>query len=230
MLDVEVGGERMSLSPQRVMWWAARRTLILADAHFGKAASFRHAGIPVPESTTMADLSRLSMLVKQFMPERVVILGDLIHAVTGRSAEVIDACAQWRASFASLDVLLVRGNHDRKAGDPPTSWNMQIVGESMVDGPFVYHHEPMEDDRGYVLCGHIHPAVSLYGAGGSNLRAPCFWIGKSTCVLPAFGSFTGMKAVRPVVGDRVFVVGDGHVIEAPTRKPTMAKAVPIRRY
>jgi hypothetical protein len=38
--------------------------------------------------------------------------------------------------------------------------------------------------------------------------------------LPAFGSFTGTHAIRPKSGERVFLIGDGSVMEMtfPTRR------------
>jgi uncharacterized protein len=39
------------LLPGRAAWMPATRTLLVADLHLGKAATFRHAGIPVPEGS-----------------------------------------------------------------------------------------------------------------------------------------------------------------------------------
>lgn len=211
MLRVDVAGEELWLSAERCIWWPARRTLIVADLHFGKAASFRALGVPVPEKTTDQDLARLAHLIATTGAGRVVLLGDLLHARHGRSAELMDAVGAWRARHAGVEMLLVRGNHDRRAGDPPKEWRIACVDNGHVEAPFVWRHEPEEDDRGYVLAGHIHPAATMFGRGG-GLRAPCFWFGSRVGVLPAFGSFTGMKPVRPKRGDGVYVVGEGQVI------------------
>lgn len=211
MLRVEVAGEELWLSAERCAWWATRQTLIVADLHFGKAASFRALGVPVPERTTQQDLARLDRLIGATGATRIVLLGDLLHARHGRSAETMDAVGAWRANHAGVEMLLVRGNHDRRAGDPPSEWRMECVSNGHIEGPFVWRHEPEEDERGYVLAGHIHPAAVMHGRG-SSLRAACFWFGDRVGVLPAFGSFTGMKPVRPKRGDGVYVVGDGQVI------------------
>lgn len=211
MLRVEVANEELWLSAERCVWWPARRTLIIADLHIGKAASFRALGVPVPERTTDRDLARLDRLIQATGATRIVLLGDLFHARDGRSAETMASVAAWRGRQESVEVLLVRGNHDRKAGDPPCEWRVECVDNGRVDGPFVWRHEPAEDERGYVLAGHIHPAATMWGVGG-GLRAPCFWLGGRVGVLPAFGSFTGMKPVRPRRGDGVYVVGEGEVI------------------
>ena len=50
------GGTALWLLPQRAVWWPAARTAFVADVHFGKAATFRRAGQPVPHGTTAANL------------------------------------------------------------------------------------------------------------------------------------------------------------------------------
>ncbi len=205
------------------MWWARTATICVADVHLGKAAAFRSGGVPVPEQTTAADLERLSALVKQFPPRRVVILGDLLHARSGRVHVTMDAFGAWRASHRDVDVLLVRGNHDRSAGDPPVEWNLRVVDEPHAeagDGRILLAHDPDVDgsrpvDGRGMLCGHIHPGVTMFGAA-RTLRAKCFWLRQSVGVLPAFGSFTGGKAIRPTRGDRVFAVGPDGVHEVGT--------------
>lgn len=197
-------GEDLTLHAQRALSW--RRTLVIADPHFGKAATFRARGIPVPEATTASDLLRLGRLIEATAAERLVILGDCLHARSGRDEATLDTVAAWRRSFAALAVVLVRGNHDRHAGDPPSSWAFDAVDDPLLDGPFAFRHHPEPHDRAYALAGHLHPAVSLSG-GGDSLRPACFWFGPSVAVLPAFGAFTGATAIAPRAGDRVFAVG-----------------------
>ena len=76
-------------------------------------------------------------------------------------------------------------------------------------------HEPVPVPGAYVLAGHLHPCVTLGGRASQRLRLPCFHFGASTGVLPAFGAFTGMHPVRPVAGERVYLVADGVVHERP---------------
>lgn len=212
MVNVEVQGEVLALLPERVVWRPSARTIFIADPHLGKGAAFRSLGIPVPEGTTAADLARLDHLTNTLVPERIIILGDLLHARSGRSAEVTAAFAAWRARWSEIRMLLVRGNHDEHAGDPPEEWRIECMDGPLDEGPFTLRHEPSEDEVGFALCGHLHPAVRLEGAAGASMRCPCFWLLRNHLVLPAFGSFTGMKTVRPTDGDRVFAVGD-EVIE-----------------
>ena len=79
-LTVALGGGTWELLPQRAAFWIERRWLVIADAHFGKAATFRARGVPVPQGTTADNLDRLDRLIDDLRPTTVVFLGDLFHA------------------------------------------------------------------------------------------------------------------------------------------------------
>lgn len=210
--SVEVHGEELVLLPERAALWRTRSTLLVADPHFGKAATFRAAGIPVPSGTTREGLTRLDALLARTGARRVVFLGDYLHARTGRAPDTLAALARWAASNAERELVLVRGNHDRHAGDPPAETRVRCVDAPLAEPPFVFAHHPVESASGYVLGGHLHPGISLVGTGRQHERLPCFWLRERYAVLPAFGDFTGLAIVEPVPGDRVYAVGDGQVI------------------
>lgn len=214
-LEIEVAGERLILLPERAVYWAREATLLAADTHWGKAAAFRAASLPIPDAMTGDDLDRLARMVERTGARRLIVLGDLLHSRSGRAPETLDAIAAWRAARPDLEILLVRGNHDRHAGDPPAGWSIRCHDEPLELAPFVLRHTPAdtaEDSGGYMLAGHIHPGVRLSGRGGQKLKLPCFWFGSRGAVLPAFGSFTGTASIAPRRGDRVFVVADGAVL------------------
>lgn len=222
---IELAGEEVRLLARRALYHARSASLFVADLHLGKTAAFRSAGIPVPEGATARDLERLSGLVQECGAQRLVILGDLLHARSGRSADVLEGFERWRAAHAGLHVMLVRGNHDRSSGDPPEGWKIECRSAPVVEGPFALSHEPGESAgaAGYELCGHVHPAVRMAGPGGASMRAACFWIGAERAVLPAFGGFTGAKVVQPRCSDRIFVVGDGSIVEVKLMSAGMEK-------
>src|SRR5204862_5480168 len=140
------------------------------DPHFGKAASFRTLGVPVPRGTTGGTLARLDVSIRRLAPKRVVFLGDFLHAREGRSAETFAALAAWRASHAGIELQLVRGNHDRRAGDPPSEVGIDCVDGPVLDGPFALAHHPRVVAERYVLAGHVHPCAVLVGAARQRAR------------------------------------------------------------
>ncbi|HUR00098.1 MAG TPA: ligase-associated DNA damage response endonuclease PdeM, partial [Gemmatimonadaceae bacterium] len=143
---------------------------------------------------------------------RVIFLGDFLHAREGRSRQLLDELLAWREGCRDLELLLVRGNHDRHAGDPPGALNMECVNGPYELSPFVLTHHPKTFDAAYSLAGHIHPAVRLSGRGRQHLRLPCFLFGTRGAVLPAFGDFTGLADIEPVSGDEIFAVTESGVI------------------
>jgi DNA ligase-associated metallophosphoesterase len=212
---IRVSGEDLALLPERGIWWKDRRTLLVADPHFGKAATFRALGVPVPRGTTTGTLGRLDALIDRLETQRIVFLGDFLHAAEGRDPETLRVLNEWRRSRSSIEMTLVRGNHDARAGDPPKELEIRCVSAPYPDSPFILDHKPRRSGEGYVLCGHIHPAVRLTGIGRQHSRLPCFWFGKEVGVLPAFGEFTGAADVDVQPGDQVFVVADDSVVSVP---------------
>ena len=214
-LIVEAGGEPLWLLPEKAAFLPAAQTLLVADAHFGKAVSFRKQGVPVPRGTTSENLALLSALLARLPVRRIVFLGDFLHSAHAHAAATLAAVAHWRAAHAGVEITLVRGNHDDRAGDPPAHLHILAVDEPLRLGPLALCHHPRERAGAYVLAGHLHPCVSLGGRAHDRLRLACFHFGAEVGVLPAFGSFTGMHPIARADGDRVFVVADERVAALP---------------
>jgi DNA ligase-associated metallophosphoesterase len=216
MVEIVLAGTVLRLLPQRCAYVPAARALLVADAHLGKAHSFRRLGVPVPEGPTEDTLARLEAAVAATGAEQVIFLGDLLHSRHAQADTAAAPVTRWRARHAQLHLVLVRGNHDRHAGDPPPAWGVQAADEPLTLGALQLQHHPVPPATGrYAIAGHLHPAVRLGGRGRDHLRLPCFHFGAALGVLPAFGDFTGGQLVQRTPGDRVFVVAAGHVVEVP---------------
>ena len=210
---ITVGGQPLWLLPEKAAFLPETSTLLIADAHIGKALSFRKLGVPVPHGTTSETLAVLSALVDRCNAKRIVFLGDFLHSARSHGPTTMDTVARWRNAHAALDLTLVRGNHDDHAGDPPANLAIEVVDEPLMHGELALCHHPVARAPAYVLAGHLHPGVGLGGRANDHLRLPCFWFGAQVGVLPAFGAFTGLHTIRAAPGDRVFVSGDGRVVE-----------------
>jgi len=215
MLRISVAGADVVLHPSGAALLSAEKTLLVADAHFGKAVSFRKLGVPVPSGTTTETLDELSGALEATSATRVVFLGDFLHSRRSHAAGTLGAIAKWRAEHADLALTLVRGNHDDRAGDPPAALGLRVVDEPLLEDGFALCHHPRSLPGRYVLAGHLHPCVSFGVRSWDHLRLPCFWFGDAVGVLPAFGAFTGMHAVRPAPEDRLFAVADNVVAAMP---------------
>ncbi|KOP59034.1 ligase-associated DNA damage response endonuclease PdeM [Pseudomonas tremae] len=206
-LPVTLAGEELWLLADKAIYYPAERTLLIADAHFGKAAAYRKLGQPVPHGTTQTNLRRLDTLLNTYACHQLIFLGDFLHAPESHAAGTLAALEQWRAERSTLKITLIRGNHDKRAGDPPAYLGIDVVAEPLVLGPFALQHEPDPHPKLHVLAGHVHPVYRLHGRGRQSLRLACFYLGQRVSLLPAFGEFTGGFRIQPMDNTQVYVTG-----------------------
>jgi DNA ligase-associated metallophosphoesterase len=193
----------------------ARGWLIVADPHFGKAATFRARGVPVPHGTTLETLARLDAAIAVARPAALVVLGDFFHAAEAHATATLAALRAWRQSRPTLDIVLVEGNHDLQAGAPPADLGIRVEREPWCVDGLAFCHHPRFVAGAHAVAGHIHPAVRISGRADDGLRLPCFWMRDGLTVLPAFGSFTGGARIDRESGDRVIAIGDDRLYEIP---------------
>ncbi|PYB82137.1 ligase-associated DNA damage response endonuclease PdeM [Pseudomonas sp. LB-090624] len=208
---IEHCGQLLWLLPDKSIYWPAQRALLVADVHIGKAASYRALHQPVPRGTTEANFARLDALLEAYDCESLIVLGDFLHARTARAPATLARLHAWRERHQDLKIVLIRGNHDRNAGDPPASLNIEVQDEPWILGPFALQHEPKAHPTHPVLAGHVHPVFVLRGKARQRLRLPCFLIDAQVSLLPAFGEFTGGWEVTPAGTSQVYLAGAGRV-------------------
>jgi uncharacterized protein len=184
-----------------------------ADLHWGKCETFRAAGAPLPQGLLEADLARLDAALRSTEAQRLVVLGDLLHASIGITEWLVESIHQWRSRHPMLEILVVPGNHDHRIGAVAPIWGLNITAPAHQEGPFLFLHDPAHlypDVAPYAWAGHIHPMASLRGRGDS-LRLPAFHLTPHIGVLPAFSSFTDGMSVLAHGDDQVFAIGPAGV-------------------
>ena len=171
----------LRLCPERAALWLERATLFVADLHLGRTAA------PAADHAGAVDrtLERLHAVVQQYAAKRLVILGDAFHMRRSYTTEVLERVTHWRTSLAALDIVLVRGNHERILGDPPTTLQITCVDPGYSEDGMMFVHEPRSVD-GYTIGAHLHPCVLVPSTRVAAQAVPCFVIGKQYLVLPAF--------------------------------------------
>ena len=95
-IDIVWQGEKLHLLARKGIFWPKEKTLFVADPHFGKAATFRKVGIPVSEHTTEDDCNRLLQMIESTEANKLVFLGDFLHARQGKTGPVRTLLFQWR--------------------------------------------------------------------------------------------------------------------------------------
>ncbi|MFO7706323.1 MAG: ligase-associated DNA damage response endonuclease PdeM [Halopseudomonas sp.] len=210
-LNWPLAGADVVLHGDRALFYPAESALMVADTHFGKAALMRRRGLAVPSGQSRDDLQRLSQLLDEFCPQRLIVLGDFFHHRPMPGEPFLDLFPGWLAEHRAVSVEAVVGNHDRHAA----GLEFGLQWHDYLDlGPFRLRHEPEQVPGRHVLAGHLHPVLTLQVAA-DRLRAPVFWFREQVSVLPSFGALTGgWELPRPSEGKTVLVV-EGELFQGP---------------
>jgi DNA ligase-associated metallophosphoesterase len=212
-LAIHVAGESVVLLPHRAAYWPVARTLLVADLHLDKCEVMRSHGMAIPRALLEEQIARLDGAVRVTGAERVLVLGDLLHAPAGLTGPMVECFAKWRATV-SVELAVVPGNHDKALSRVADAWRMWVLPGCHSEGPFTFVHDPL-DYRAcpttYKWAGHIHPAVWLRSAADA-MKLPCFHMRRGLALLPAFSSFTAGGPVPRERGDKVFAIADNSVV------------------
>ncbi|PTM01813.1 MAG: phosphoesterase [Bacteroidetes bacterium] len=210
--SITLAGEELWLLAQKAIYWPDKRTLFIADTHFGKIGHFRKEGLAIPAEAQKNNYQRLFDLLLQVQPKALYFLGDLFHSkMNNEWLSFMETIAY----FPHCEFHLISGNHDILQAANYSEAQLHCHLESIPLGPFWLSHEPEEAPAGfYNLCGHIHPGVSLKGMAKQSLRLPCFFLEERGGILPAFGDFTGLYTMKAKKGTQVFLIAEGKVINA----------------
>ena len=207
-VSLELGGAALTLLPERGLWWAAERTLVVSDLHLGKSERMaRRSGALVPPYESAETLARLAALIEAHAPAHVVCLGDSfddLHA----------AATLGPAERAGIDALMagrrwtwVQGNHDPAPAELGGAWAAELrLGGIML------RHEADPGEAGAEISGHFHPK-----AGPCGVRRPAFVTDGRRLILPAFGIYTGgLHAADPAIA-RLMGPGARAILTGPTQ-------------
>jgi DNA ligase-associated metallophosphoesterase len=183
--------ESLILTNQRAIFWEGKNALILSDLHVGKAAHFRKHGIPIPDEVFKNDLDRLEGLIRYFKAEQLIVVGDLFHAEANTNMQYF---VNWKRQFQSLEMTLVKGNHDRLSEFWTSKLQLKMVSRLEMK-PYLLLHDPDEEHtHSFTIAGHIHPGVLIKGKGRQKYKMPCYILYNRGLILPAFSNFTGLNS------------------------------------
>ena len=200
MHEVLFAERRFLALPERALFWPERRALLVADLHLEKASWFARGGQLLPPFDSHATLERLVALAERLDAMEIWALGDSFHDDAG--PDRLDAAALRLTDRLAKGRRLVwiAGNHDR-AGRLPG----EGCEEAHIDG-LVLRHEAQAGEPRFEISGHYHPKLRVQTAARSVSR-PCFAVGSTRIILPAFGALTGgldiySPALFSLLGDR----------------------------
>jgi uncharacterized protein len=171
------------LDGRLALFHETERWLAVADLHFGYELSQRAAGRLMPLWGMTSIEERLVELLVEYRPQRLIIVGDLVHDQTS-SAPAQGLLARLREH---CEVVALAGNHDRhvaRAIEFAPRWETP---------DFVFQHghcEPEETER-ICIIGHHHPAASIGDGAGLRLKFPALVQQVRRWILPAFSPWAG---------------------------------------
>lgn len=176
------------LDYRRAIFLEDHRALVLGDLHLGYNWSHRRHGQMLPIQPHNRLGPRISELVQAYDPERVVLLGDVVHqtvdlvAVENELQELIDA-------VGSRKFMVVQGNHDKHLNKSPLTNGWERCRECRLQNIVLVHGDKLKEHPSgaeLVLMGHEHPAIQLGDGIATSARFPCFLLSPDIIVLPAF--------------------------------------------
>lgn len=170
--------------PSGGLYWHVRKTLLVADLHFEKMASFARRGQMLPPYDTGMTLSRLEADIARMGAQRLISLGDSFHRADSAQLLTEPDRARIDALTRNLECIWLSGNHD----PVPHEIGGQSLSDLELEGLLLTHHP--SKGRAGMIAGHLHPAARVAMAGRSQ-RKPCFVHDNSLMILPAYGSSTG---------------------------------------
>lgn len=215
VIEATIAGVKLTLLGDRGVYWSSRRTLLIADTHLGKEATFRRHGVPVPRGSTIGTLQTVARMLDRTDATRLVILGDMFHARSSLSADVRESLDAFFSRYEGVEFILVRGNHDAHLGQLPANWPIEVIDSGkVVDGIALAHHPGEKpDDAQLLMCGHLHPSIRFQSATDRLGKLPCFWLSGDCLILPAIGEFTGTHSIRIGPTDQAWIVLEDELLE-----------------
>ena len=182
------GDSSLELLPSRAVLLPQTNELLICDIHLGKGEYFQQNGIPLTNNADEQNLLRIKNIVKEYKPNKLIILGDLFHSkysITESLKREVELLAQ----TLNIKIELIVGNHD--IGCKVKNISFLYFKRS---NNFIFSHEPINKISDHILniCGHYHPKLYLSNSK-DKLSFRCFALDKKENILylPAFGDLTG---------------------------------------
>ncbi|MEY3989302.1 MAG: hypothetical protein RI985_383 [Chloroflexota bacterium] len=169
------------LLPSRALYWPIRQMLVVADLHLGRIVS----RAPKLLDDVQLTLSRLSDALAQTKASQLLFLGDVFHMRNAYHPELVNAFDVWRTSHEQIEMILVRGNHERAMGDPPGQLRLHCVNPGYAEGGVTFLHEPRHMNS-FTICAHLHPCLLVPTDRAIATTVPCFVWNQEYLYMPAF--------------------------------------------
>ncbi|MGO8806402.1 MAG: metallophosphoesterase [Candidatus Bathyarchaeia archaeon] len=180
------------------------KTLLIADPHIGWEMELQQKGIHIPSQTPKL-LHKLTAILSEYKPQRLVIIGDVKYTVVsselGEWHDVPDFFNKLQAFIG--DISVVRGNHDANIEPllPEKVKLLPATGVAINDvGVFHGHKWPSPALLGCktLVMGHLHPVVVFRDPAGFKITRQA-WM-RASCDTEALARILLQKHKVKIVG------------------------------
>ncbi len=161
------------------------RILIVADLHVGWEMALAKKGIHVPSQMPRL-LAKLSSLLSEYKPDKLLILGDVKHTIAtaemGEWHDIPDLFNELKKK--TREILIIRGNHDGNL-EPLLPENTELLpatGFAFGETGFFHGHQwpnPSILRCKSLVMGHVHPVVAFHDPAGFRINRQV-WV-KAKC-------------------------------------------------
>ncbi len=181
MFGFSFGVNRLIALASGALYWPDENLLTVSDLHLGKSERIaRRGGALLPPYETRATLQKLDLDLDRTGARSVICLGDSFDDLAAAEGMQDDNRLWLTRLMAGRDWIWIEGNHDPGPLDLGGSHRSEVSRAGLN-----FRHEA--GGPGPEVSGHYHPKARLPGRGPT----PCFLLGQSCLILPAYGIYTG---------------------------------------
>ena len=174
--------------------------LVIADLHLGIEFELEQKGINIP-----SQFKPFAQEIRELAEgcERIIIVGDLKHTITGFSWPEKLYLPEFIRSLEK-EVILVKGNHD---GDIEKYLDIQVTppGGFEYENYWLFHGHARPDElRDYMVMAHVHPVIHIKDTLGGVITEKV-WVkakfeDRKLLIMPAFNSIISGIDVHEITG------------------------------
>jgi putative SbcD/Mre11-related phosphoesterase len=178
------------LTPEGAAVHLGERTAVIADVHLGYEWARGAGGDCLPTHTLAETIVKLGRLLARIAIDRLVVAGDLVESrrPCRRTDRDVATLVSW-LDERGIRLIALEGNHD-----PSKGWTsndaLEVAGWTISHG-----HRPIAARK--TISGHLHPVLRAF-----HFSTPCFLVGTSRIVLPAFSPNAAGVSIASLPVDR----------------------------
>ncbi len=213
--------------------------IVCSDLHLGYEGTLADKGTFLPKMNLNHIKGIMRRAAQKTGASTVIINGDVKNEFSTVHTEELNEFIEL-AGFLTRDlgmkkIIVIKGNHDNFINRVTGREGIEVhEREAILKGFLFFHGEELPGgNAGFLIMGHLHPAVTLYDDAGLREKMRCFLYGATNAgdnllVLPAMSYFAEgvsvnlepvsriapiFKNVADVDSMRAMCIGEGETLD-----------------